>query len=84
MGISRCQQSMKGILWKIDCQLIANEGGGEGHKTITESFRGDQVNFIVTKPRFSVIPFILTFVSQANTRFRSPSLRIWSKLQSDK
>ena len=34
MGISRCQQSMKGILWKIDCQLIANErgrgGGGEG------------------------------------------------------
>ena len=33
MGISRCQQSMKGILWKIDCQLIANErgrGGGGG------------------------------------------------------
>ena len=59
MGISRCQQSMKGILWKIDCQLIADEGGGgEGHKTITESFRGDQVNFIVTKPRFSVIPFL--------------------------
>ena len=61
MGISRCQQSMKGILWKIDCQLIANErgrGGGEGHKTITESFSGDQVNFIVTDPRSSVIPFI--------------------------
>ena len=52
---------MKGM-WKIDCQLIANERGGEGHKTITESFRGDQVNFIVTKPRFSVIPFIETFV----------------------
>ena len=53
---------MKGILWKIDCQLIANErgrgGGGEGHKIITESFRGDQVNFIVTDPRSSVIPFI--------------------------
>ena len=60
MGISRCQQSMKGILWKIDCQLIADEGGGEGegHKTITESFRGDQVNLIVTKPRSSVIPFL--------------------------
>ena len=60
VGISRCQQSMKGILWKIDCQLIANERGrgGEGRKTITESFRGDQVNFIVTKPRSSVIPFI--------------------------
>ena len=62
VGISRCQQSMKGILWKIDCQLIANErgrgGGGEGHKIITESFRGDQVNFIVTDPRSSVIPFI--------------------------
>ena len=44
MRISRCQQSMKGILWKIDCQLVANEGeGGEGHKTITESFRGDQL-----------------------------------------
>ena len=62
MGISRCQLSMKGILWKIDCQLVANEGGGEGHKTITESFRGHQGNFIVTKPRFSVIPFIETFV----------------------
>ena len=82
VGISRCQQSMKGM-WKIDCQLIANEGGGEGHKTITESFRGDQVNFIVTKPRFSVIPFILTFVSQAKIRFRSPSPRIWSTLQCD-
>ena len=67
---------MKGM-WKIDCQLIANEGGGEGHKTITESFRGDQVNFIVTKPRSSVIPFIETFISQANTRFRSPPM-IWS------
>ena len=77
---------MKGILWKIDSQLVANEGGGvgEGHKTITESFRGHQGNFIVTKPRSSVIAFIETFVSQANTRFRSPSLRIWSKLQSDK
>ena len=32
--------------------------GGEGHKTITESFRGDQVNFIVTDPRSSVIPLI--------------------------
>ena len=21
---------MKGILWKIDCQLVANEGGGGG------------------------------------------------------
>ena len=58
---------MKGILWKIDCQLIVNEGGdggggrgreGEGHKTITESFRGDQGNIIVTKPRSSVIHFI--------------------------
>ena len=52
---------MKGILWKIDCQLIADEGGGEGgegHKTITESFRGHQVNLIVTKPRSSVIPFL--------------------------
>ena len=60
VGISRCQQNMKGILCKIDCQLIANERGrgGEGHKTITESFRGDQVNFIVTDPRSSVIPFI--------------------------
>ena len=28
MRISRCQQSMKGILWKIDCQLAANEGEG--------------------------------------------------------
>ena len=63
-GISRCQQSMKGILWTIDYQLIANEGGegGEGHKTITEFFRGDQANLIVTKPRSSVIPFILTFI----------------------
>ena len=79
---------MKGILWKIDCQLVANEGGwggvGEGHKTITESFRGHQGNFIVTKPRSSVIAFIETFVSQANTGFRSPSLRIWSTLQCDK
>ena len=49
MGISRCQQSMKGVLWKIDCELVANEGG-KGHKTITESFKGDQVNFILTKP----------------------------------
>ena len=52
---------MKGVLWKVVCQLIANEGGGgggRGHKIITESFRGDQVNFIVTKPRSSVIPFI--------------------------
>ena len=55
---------MKGILWTIDYQLIANEGGegGEGHKTITEFFRGDQANLIVTKPRSSVIPFILTFI----------------------
>ena len=30
VGISRCQQSMKGILWKIDCQLVANKGGGGG------------------------------------------------------
>ena len=79
---------MKGILWTIDYQLIANEGGGrggrgEGHKTITEFFRDDQVNLIVTKPRSSFIAFIETFVSQANTRFRSPSLRIWSTLQCD-
>ena len=40
VGISRCQQSMKGILCKIDCQLIANERGG-ARKTITESLRGD-------------------------------------------
>ena len=75
---------MKGVLWKIVCQLIANEGGGGGgHKIITESFRGHQVNFIVTKPRSSVIPFIETFISQANTRFRSPSPMIWSTLQCD-
>ena len=24
---------MKGILWKIDCQLIADEGGGGGRVT---------------------------------------------------
>ena len=30
VGISRCQQSMKGILWKIDCQSVANEGEGGG------------------------------------------------------
>ena len=41
VGISRCQQSMKGILCKIDCQLIANKRGGGCHKTITESHRGD-------------------------------------------
>ena len=84
VGISRCQQSMKGILWKIDCQSVANEGeGGDGHKTITESFRGDQLNIIVTKPKSSIIPFISTFISRANTRFRSASPRIWSTLQCD-
>ena len=45
MGISRCQQSMKGILWKIDCQLIANErgrGGGGGRVTrLLQSLLGE-------------------------------------------
>ena len=36
MGINRCEQSMKGVLWKIVCQLIANEGGeGEGEGEVT-------------------------------------------------
>ena len=26
-GVSCCQQSTKEELWKIDCQLTANEGG---------------------------------------------------------
>ena len=33
VGISHCQQSMKGILWKIDCQLIADEGREGGRVT---------------------------------------------------
>ena len=40
MRISRCQQSMKGILWKIDCQLVANEGEGGRVTRLLQSLLG--------------------------------------------
>ena len=31
---------MKGILWKIDCQLVANEGGGGRVTRLLQSLLG--------------------------------------------
>ena len=45
-GISRSQQSVKGGIWKLYCQLTAkrgagggNGGGGGGHRYILEPYR---------------------------------------------
>ena len=80
---NRVWRGYYGKLTASQLPMMGRGGGGNGHKTITESFRGDQLNIIVTKPKSSVIPFISTFISRANTRFRSASPRIWSTLQCD-
>ena len=44
-GISRSQQSVKGGIWKLYCQLTAKrgagggDGGGGGHRYILEPYR---------------------------------------------
>ena len=36
-------------VWGAACGAV--EGGGEGRKDITESYRGDQVQFIMKEPK---------------------------------
>ena len=38
-------------MWGAACGAV--EGGGEGRKDITESYRGDQVQFIMKEPKSS-------------------------------
>ena len=50
-GRSHGFQGKRKELYKFDCQLTANEGGGRGvGMRILQSLMGNQVNFLITQP----------------------------------
>ena len=60
-GISRPQQSIKGVVYnKIDYQLTANDGGGVGHKNITCPYWGSGT-FCCNMTKIPQVPPPLTF-----------------------